>query len=103
MVSTTVVITQLITQPMLPAVCRGHTWRGFDARGAPGTTPGYGAPSAAPQGRRTTAAAEFRARSAGCEAAAGLERRHTACLLGGRKAFFERLHGDGSNAQHRQQ
>jgi hypothetical protein len=83
MVSTTVVMTQLITQPMLPAICRGHTWRGFDARGAPGTTPGYGAPSAAPQGRRTTAAAEFRARSAGCEAAAGLERRHTACLLGG--------------------
>jgi hypothetical protein len=86
--STTVAIMLLIIQPMLPDVCSGNTWPGFDANGAIATMPGGGAPSAPPRGPCATIAAEFRARSAGYEAAAGLEHRQTAVLLAGRQTFF---------------
>jgi hypothetical protein len=88
-VSTTVVIMQLITQPRLPDVCSGHTWRGFGASAAKGTSRGSGSESAAAPAPNATTAAEARERSRGSEAAAGLEHRQAAGPLGGRWGFFK--------------
>jgi hypothetical protein len=90
--SPTVVIMLRITQSMLPAVCRGHPWLGVDANGALATTPGGDASSAPRRGPGATRAAPCRARSAGEEAAAGLEPRPRAVLRGVGRGFLHASH-----------
>ena len=90
-------------QPTPRGASRGKTARRSGACGATATTPGRSWPSAARPGPRATTAAATRERSAGGEAAAGLERCERAHPLRGRHTFFERLHGEGSCSHDRQQ
>jgi hypothetical protein len=90
-------------QPTPRGAYRGNPERRSGACGATATMPGCGWPSAARPGPRATTAAETRGRSAGREAAAGLERCERAHPLSGRQPVFERLHGEGSCSHDRQQ